>query len=110
MRMIVSKNLPSIHTLRPALMFCLLLSLAGCCRTSGWVMNNSGMGYYQKGNYSMARNEFERAVIDQPYNPDYRHNLAMAQQQRRGMAGTRPLEFSAAGGQPADDPGGECLA
>lgn len=91
MRMIVSKNLPSIHKLRPALMFCLLMSLAGCCRTSGWVMNNSGMGYYQKGNYSMARNEFERAVIDQPYNPDYRHNLAMAMQKQGDIQGAEQV-------------------
>lgn len=60
----------------------MILLLSGCCRTSGWVMNSSGMGYYQKGNYSMARNEFERAVIDNPRNPDYRHNLAMAMQKQ----------------------------
>ena len=68
-----------------AIMLTLVLT-SGCCRTSGWVMNNSGMGYYQKGNYSMARNEFERAVMDSPRNPDYRHNLGMAMQKQGDMA------------------------
>jgi len=58
----------------------LLMLVSGCCCGSGWLMNNSGMGYYQKGNYALARNEFQRAVIDNPRAPDYRHNLAMAMQ------------------------------
>jgi Tfp pilus assembly protein PilF len=75
----VRQNFPrSADVVRAIGLWCLLISISGCCRTSGWVMNNSGMGYYQKGNYSMARGEFERAVIDSPRDPDYRHNLAMA--------------------------------
>jgi len=60
----------------------LLLFFSGCHASSGWIMNNSGMGYYQKGNYSMARKEFERAVMDSPRQPDFRHNLAMAMQKQ----------------------------
>src|SRR5262245_16357766 len=50
----------------------------GCGATGGWMMNNSGMGYYQQGNYAMARREFAVAVAEAPWNPDYRHNLALA--------------------------------
>lgn len=59
-----------------ALTFCLV----GCGTTGGWVMNNSGMGYYQQGNYAMARHEFSQAVAMDPWNADYRHNLALALQ------------------------------
>ena len=59
----------------------LACSLATCCTgcgaTGGWVMNNSGMGYYQQGNYAMARHEFAMAVAEAPWNADYRHNLAL---------------------------------
>src|SRR5436305_15072428 len=51
---------------------------AGCQATSGFAFNNSGKAYYQRGNYAMARDEFRRAAIDDPSNPDYRNNLAMA--------------------------------
>jgi Tfp pilus assembly protein PilF len=57
------------------------LALSGCGATSGWVMNNSGMGYYQQGQYAMARHEFAQAVAAAPWNADYRHNLAMALKQ-----------------------------
>lgn len=55
-----------------------VLALTGCRHSTGWVMNNSGAGYYAKGNYAMARHEFARAIQANPQNPDYRHNLAMA--------------------------------
>jgi len=59
----------------------------GCRASNGWVMNNSGMGYYQKGNYTAARHEFARAVADDPHHPDYRHNLAMALQKQGDLPG-----------------------
>ncbi len=55
-----------------------LLAACGCSATSGVVYNNSGKGYYQRGQFALARDEFNRAVIDDPANPDYRHNLALA--------------------------------
>ncbi len=54
-------------------------STVGCAPMSGWVMNSSGAAYYQRGEFEMARNEFARAVYDDPLNPDYRFNLAVAQ-------------------------------
>lgn len=82
MRTIVRMSNLSISALKAAACLALATMVSGCCCTSGMIMNNSGMGYYQKGNYSMARGEFQRAVIDDPRNPDYRHNLAMAMQKQ----------------------------
>ena len=82
MRMFDRYSRPSIQSVRVTGGLALLMLMSGCCSSSGWLMNNSGMGYYQKGNYAMARNEFERAVVDSPRNPDYRHNLAMAMQKQ----------------------------
>ena len=65
----------------------LLVLATGCRASNGWVMNNSGMGYYQKGNYAAARQEFARAIADDPYHPDYRHNLAMAMQKQGDLPG-----------------------
>jgi Tfp pilus assembly protein PilF len=51
------------------------------------MMNNSGMGYYQQGNYAMARHEFAVAVAEAPWNPDYRHNLALSMKRMGDVAG-----------------------
>ena len=65
----------------------LIVLSTGCRASNGWVMNNSGMGYYRSGNYTAARNEFTRAVADDPGHPDYRHNLAMAMQKQGDQPG-----------------------
>lgn len=77
------------HTSRRLLMACagLLLVSTGCRATNGWAFNNSGKGYYAKGNYAMARDEFRRAAIDDPCNADYRHNLALAMKRTGDVAG-----------------------
>ena len=44
-------------------------SLCGCspiAPVNGWAMNHSGKGYYKKGDYAQARQEFERALMDSP--------------------------------------------
>ena len=82
MRMIAQMTRLSLQATRVAGCMGLLMLMSGCCCTNGWLMNNSGMGYYKKGNYSMARHEFQCAVIDVPKNADYRHNLAMAMQKQ----------------------------
>ena len=60
----------------------LLLINVGCNAANGWAMNRSGMKQYKRGNYAQARHQFARAIADDPYNPDYRHNLAMALQKQ----------------------------
>jgi tetratricopeptide (TPR) repeat protein len=52
--------------------------LSGCNAVNGHLMNASGTAYYQRGNYYMAQKEFQRAIIDNPQNADYIHNLATA--------------------------------
>ena len=56
----------------------LIVFSTGCHATNGRMMNNVGMRQYQRGNFTAARENFARAVADDPYHPDYRHNLAMA--------------------------------
>lgn len=51
-------------------------TLNGCRTTNGKLMNRSGMRYYRKGNYEYARNEFERALMDDPHNASYAFNVA----------------------------------
>ena len=68
-----------------------LPTVVGCQATSGWAYNNSGRAYYQKGQFAMARDEFNRATIDDPQNADYRHNLAMALQKTGDVAGAEQV-------------------
>jgi len=65
-----------------AFVVCLLLVNVGCNAANGWAMNRSGMKHYKRGNYAQARHQFARAIADDPYNPDYRHNLAMSLQKQ----------------------------
>ena len=68
---------PSRNTL--AVTLCLGLTvLSGCYSMNGYVMNASGHGYYDKGNYAMAAREFQTALASSPTNPDYMANLARA--------------------------------
>ena len=62
----------------------LLLSLiplslgAGCNSLQGNLNNQAGMRHFQAGDFTAAKDEFQRAVADQPQNADYLHNLASA--------------------------------
>ena len=47
---------------------------------NGYVMNASGQGYYQQGNYALAAQEFQNAVQSSPTNTDYLANLAKTRQ------------------------------
>ncbi|MEO2017359.1 MAG: tetratricopeptide repeat protein [Fuerstiella sp.] len=53
-----------------------LAALSGCYSMNGYVMNASGHGYYEQGNYAMAAREFQTALASRPTNPDYMANLA----------------------------------
>ncbi len=58
---------------------------------SGYVMNESGKGYYRRGNYMAARMEFERALMDRPHSPDYAYNLAAAMSQTGDTAAAEQM-------------------
>jgi len=66
------------RTLRLLLATGLLVSLAGCNPMSAFLMNRTGLAYYESGDYTAASKEFQRAVADHPNNPDYIYNLASA--------------------------------
>ena len=59
--------------------------LAGCSGSS--VMNASGRGYYNNGQYAAARAEFAKASAADPENPDYAYNLARAMQAEGNLRG-----------------------
>ncbi|MFN6107163.1 MAG: tetratricopeptide repeat protein [Planctomycetaceae bacterium] len=51
---------------------------SGCNSFQGNLNNQSGMRHFQSGDFTAAKDEFQRAVADQPHNADYLHNLASA--------------------------------
>jgi len=84
-----------MRTLGPAtrvLISLFLIALStGCHATNSWVMNNSGRGFYERGNYAAAKQEFACAVADNPFQPDYRHNLAMAMQKQGDLSSSEQV-------------------
>jgi Flp pilus assembly protein TadD len=60
------------------LLWLLFTASSGCRATSAWVMNSSGRAHYQKGNYTAARYDFERALMDRPFNATFASNVAKA--------------------------------
>jgi Tfp pilus assembly protein PilF len=75
---------------RSVLLLCPLL-LTGCHSMNGYVMNASGQGYYDKGNYSMAAKEFQQAIASDPGNPDYIANLARTRYKMGDAAGAEQM-------------------
>ncbi len=61
---------------------CFASTLCGCNSMNGYVMNESGKAYYRRGDYTAARHEFERALMDSPENANYAYNVAAAMQQQ----------------------------
>ena len=47
---------------------CLAAVLCGCNQFSGHMANQTGLGYYRRGNFAMAQQEFHRALADDPNN------------------------------------------
>ena len=71
-RQIGKVSKPSAPRISLAGILCLgLTALSGCYSMNGYVMNASGHGYYDKGNYAMAAREFQTALASSPTNPDY---------------------------------------
>lgn len=82
----------------------------GCNATSGYLMNQSGTGHYKQGNYSVARQEFRRAVADDPDNANYLHNLATAMKKQGDWQGAEHTYRKALGFDPSHQPAHHGLA
>ncbi|MGQ0634262.1 MAG: tetratricopeptide repeat protein [Planctomycetaceae bacterium] len=80
------KTLKFVGRGRVSLVIGACLALAGCNSMNGGLNNQMGMALYQQGNYTAARDEFQRAAANDPWNPDYVHNLATAMK-RQGDLG-----------------------
>jgi Tfp pilus assembly protein PilF len=63
------------------------LLCAGCNVMNGGVNNHVGTSFYRQGNYTMARDEFQRAFANDPWNADYIHNMAAAMKRQGDIAG-----------------------
>ena len=72
--------------LRNALALGLLTLLAGCNVMSSRTANELGKIQYQRGNYTAARLDFQRATIEDPDNADYWHNLAATLKKQGDLA------------------------
>jgi len=70
---------------------CIASTLCGCSGANGWVKNQSGRGYYHRGNYAAARAEFERALLDNPYRATYAYNVGKAMEKEGDVAGAEQM-------------------
>ena len=93
---------------------CLLLtcSLAGlgCNVSHGIYDNRLGMYQYNRGNYSLARDEFKRAAVNDPNNPDYLSNMAAAAKRQGDLAGAEQAYRAALRVDPSHQPSYHGLA
>src|SRR5258707_15746490 len=64
-----------------------LVTFAGCNTLHGGFNNRVGTSFSGQGNYTMARDEYQRAVANAPWNADYVHNLATAMKRQGDLAG-----------------------
>jgi Tfp pilus assembly protein PilF len=88
-------------------------TLCGCSPISpvnGWAMNESGKGYYRRGDYSHARREFERALMDNPHKADYAYNVAAAMDQQGDHAAAEKMYRHALALDPGHQPSYHGLA
>jgi len=106
MGMIFRSRLLRIH----GLMLASVLLCAGCNSISGGMNNEVGKNYYKAGNYTMAMQEFRRAVINDPENADYIHNLAATHKKQGKVAEAEQLYRQAINLNPEHQPSYHSLA
>ena len=81
-----------------------ILMLTGCYSMNGYVMNASGQGYYEQGNYAMAAREFQTALASNPHNANYIANLAKTRMKLGDRPGAEKLYQQALTVSPAHQP------
>jgi tetratricopeptide (TPR) repeat protein len=86
------------------------LLCAGCNMMNGGVNNHVGTSFYRQGNYTMARDEFHRAVANDPWNADYVHNMATAMKRQGDIAGAESAYRKAIAIDPGHQPSYHGLA
>ncbi|MEZ6123181.1 MAG: tetratricopeptide repeat protein [Planctomycetaceae bacterium] len=96
---------------RPGLLAGLILICSsGCYNMNGYMLNASGQGFYQQGNYAMAAQQFQTALASNPANPDYMSNLAKARLKMGDQAGAEQLFRAALASSPSHQPSYHGLA
>src|SRR5690606_28723862 len=106
--MTVTRNFRSISLV--LLLPVLCPALSGCNQSSGFVMNESGKTMYAQGQYTAARREFERALMDNPQNPDYAFNVAAAMRKQGDLIGAERMYRHALNLDPRHQPAHHGLA
>lgn len=70
---------------------CIATTLCGCSAANGWAKNQYGRRQYNHGNYAAARAEFERALLDDPYNATYAYNVGKAMEKEGDISGAEKM-------------------
>ena len=86
------------------------IAACGCNLMTGFWKNTTGARYFQQGNYSLAHDEFRRAVLQNPSNADYWHNLATAMKKQGDLAGAEKIYRKALLINPSHQPSYHSLA
>jgi Tfp pilus assembly protein PilF len=93
--------------------FCLagaVLTLAGCNSMNGGLNNQVGTSFYRQGNFTSAREEFQRASANEPWKADYIHNMATAMKRQGDLAGAESTYRRAIAVDPGHQPSYHGLA
>lgn len=76
--LVSSPSTARMNTIWALLAVQFLILGSGCNHMTSYVNNRAGRCRYNMGQYYAAKDEFQRAIANNPRNPDYYHNLAAA--------------------------------